>query len=123
MAPASARYEFSPSRGPFSYGATPGKSPIRVFALQGHQLVSGSRRHAGAPQPPPLPSRPPTFAVAAGGGALRSQGLGQAGGLGLQRELEDLADRHHGVEAHRLAHVFGDVLEVAAIALGNDHVG
>src|SRR3712207_8599706 len=41
----------------------------------------------------------------------------------LERDLEHLADRHHGVERHLLADVGGDVVQVAAVALGQDHVG
>ena len=50
------------------------------------------------------------------------QRLGGLGG-GLQRLLEHLADGHDRVERHRLADVVGDVVEVAAVALGQDHVG
>ena len=42
--------------------------------------------------------------------------------LGLERQLEHLADRHDRVEAHLLAHVLGDVVEVRPVALGQDHV-
>ncbi len=43
--------------------------------------------------------------------------------LRLERQLEDLADRHHRVEGHLLADLFGHVVQVAAVSLGDDHVG
>src|SRR5213592_3016418 len=36
---------------------------------------------------------------------------------GLERAIEHLVDGHDRVERHLLAHLFGDVVEVAAIAL------
>jgi hypothetical protein len=41
----------------------------------------------------------------------------------LQRELEHLAQAHHRVEAHLVADVFGDVVEVGAVPLRDDYVG
>src|SRR4030088_468995 len=41
----------------------------------------------------------------------------------LEREVEYFVDAHHRVEAHLLAYLLGDVVEVAAVALRQDHVG
>src|SRR4051794_7499149 len=41
----------------------------------------------------------------------------------LERDVEHLADGHDRVEGHLLADVRGHVVEVAAVALGEDHVG
>src|SRR5205823_3350990 len=41
----------------------------------------------------------------------------------LERQLEHLADRHDRMEGHLLADVLGYVLEVPAVAFGQDHVG
>jgi len=41
----------------------------------------------------------------------------------LEGEIEYFTERHHRVEAHGLAHVLWDVVEVGAVPLGNDHVG
>ena len=46
-----------------------------------------------------------------------------AGRLRLQRQVEHLVDRHHRVEGHRVADLLRHVVEVAAVALGQDHVG
>src|SRR5215475_7124560 len=42
---------------------------------------------------------------------------------GLERQLEYLADQHHRMEGNLIPHVLGDVVEVAAVALRDDHVG
>src|SRR5215208_3228021 len=42
---------------------------------------------------------------------------------GLEREVEDLVDAHHRVELHLLADVGGHVVEIAAVALGQDDLG
>src|SRR6185437_7071717 len=53
------------------------------------------------------------------GGHLRQRGIER----GLQREIENLVHGHDRVEAHLLADLGGDVVEVAAVALGQHHVG
>src|ERR1700676_4590712 len=42
---------------------------------------------------------------------------------GLQCAVEDLLDGHHRMEGHLLADLLGNVVQVAAVALGQDHVG
>src|SRR4051794_40815349 len=41
-----------------------------------------------------------------------------AHGLWLEGEVEDLVDAHHRVERDHIADVLGDVVDVAAVALG-----
>ena len=41
----------------------------------------------------------------------------------LKRQFKHLVDRHHGVEVHLLADLFGNVVKVAAVAFRQDHVG
>src|ERR1700722_9924158 len=42
---------------------------------------------------------------------------------GLQRAVEDLLDGHHRMEGHLLTDLLGDVVEIASVALRQDHVG
>src|SRR5581483_3910939 len=44
-------------------------------------------------------------------------------GRSLKRVLQHLVDRHREVEAHRLAHFLRHIIEIAAVALGQDHRG
>src|ERR1039457_707237 len=37
----------------------------------------------------------------------------------LERDLEHLPDGHHRVEADRVAHLLGNLIEIAAVALGD----
>ena len=65
--------------------------------------------------------QPPPVGAEEGGDAARQATASRAGGL--QRQLEHLFDAHDRVEGHLLADVLGHVVEVAAVALGDDHVG
>ena len=60
-----------------------------------------------------------------GGGKTRAAVL-RADWLSTRRfecDVEHLVDRHDGVERHRVAHILGNVIQVGAVALGEDHVG
>src|SRR5271154_3454814 len=41
----------------------------------------------------------------------------------LQGAVEDLLDGHHRVEGHLLSDLLRDLIQVATVALGQDHVG
>ena len=41
----------------------------------------------------------------------------------LERYAEHLVDRHREVELHRVTHLCGNVIQVAPVALREDHVG
>src|SRR5215210_2663499 len=84
------------------------QAPIR------RSYIGGARRTGGG-EPASAPGRTAGNAELAGD---RSRGrLGR-----LEREVENLSDGHHRMERHLLADVGGDVVEVGAVALGQDHV-
>src|SRR4051794_12670448 len=74
----------------------------------------------------------PTGRGASGSGRCNSRGSGSdapnlrnrgACRSGLEREVEDLADCHDRVERHLLTYIFGQIVQVRAVPLRQDHVG
>ena len=86
------------------------------------------RPRTAASRPPVRPEQRDDPAAVAAGSPGRIGRVAQAASLGAvaagsERRVEHLADAHDRVERHRLADVGGDVVEVAAVALGQDHLG
>src|SRR3954469_16867150 len=101
--------------------ATAALASLRSNHLTG--LMLDRMRPAGAGRargPPPAPPGGGRWRAGRGGACLGGE---RRGARRLEGDLEHLPDRHDGVEGHLLAHVGGDVVEVPAVALGQDHVG
>src|SRR4051794_10191312 len=101
--------------------ATAALASLRSNHLTGLMLDRMRPAGAGRARGPP-PARPGAGRWRAGRGGACLGGE-RRGARRLEGDLEHLPDRHDGVEGHLLAHVGGDVVEVPAVALGQDHVG
>src|SRR4051794_4459774 len=101
--------------------ATAALASLRSNHLTGLMLDRMRRAGAARARGPP-PARPGAGRWRAGRGGACLGGE-RPGARRLESDPDHLPARHDGVEGHLLAPVGGDVVEVAAVALGQDPVG
>src|SRR3954451_6259901 len=100
---------------------SPAETRIRPSsASSGLRYGRNSRTTRRTGRGPVAPSgRPGSF----GGRPPKALGNRRACRGRLEGEVEDLADRHDRVERHLLTYILGQIVQIWAVALRQDHVG